>query len=118
MAKFDFHGKQGESGELAASCPANTSEATLYTAIDNGAVDCWLTVVNITGSAANVTATKGTGGGATANEDYIVNTYSLAARGRRVYAIGGLKPADVVKITSGTSNAIALSWKGPSSVNA
>ena len=107
-------GLAGAPKQLASLCPADTSEATLYTcgltaSSGRGVVECEMLVTNITGTAANATVAFLKGGGSTANKDYIIKTVSIAGSSIPLpLPIPPFEATDLVKVTAGTANALAF----------
>lgn len=87
------------------STPANTSEATLFTASGNNVTFAWLHIANTTASAANATVKWGDG-----STDYsIIDTYSVPGRGFVTEELMiPLRDGYTIKITSGTADALTF----------
>ena len=91
---------------IISSTPANTAEATLYTAPsgpNNAVVEIWIT--NLTGSAANATVKWGDG-----STDYsLIDTKAIALRDyHKVECLIPMRESYTVKITSGTNSALTF----------
>lgn len=95
---------------LGQSAPANTSEATLYTVPSaTQAIVSTLVIANLTGTAANATVSACIAGAATSNANTILKTVSIAASSTATFTLGiALGAADVLRVTSGTSNALSF----------
>ena len=95
---------------LGQSAPANTSETTLYTVPAlTQAVISTLVIANLTATAANATVSICVNGAATANANTILKTVSIAASSTATFTLGiTMGAADVVRVTSGTSNALSF----------
>lgn len=91
---------------IISSTPANTNEATLYTAPsgpNNALVEIWIT--NLTGSNANATVKWGDG-----STDYsLIDTKAITARDyHKVECLIPMRESYTVKITSGTNSALTF----------
>ena len=90
---------------IVSSTPANTSEATLFTANDDttSVVQIWAT--NLTAAAANATIKWGDG-----STDYaLVSVFSVPARGYLVEdVLIPMRDGYTIKITSGTGSALTF----------
>jgi hypothetical protein len=95
---------------LGQAAPANTSEATLYTVPSaTNTVVSTIVIANLTSTAANATLSACVAGAATANANTILKTVSIAASSTATFTLGlTLGAADVLRITSGTSNALSF----------
>lgn len=99
---------------LGQQAPANTSETTLYTvpALTRTTVSS-LTISNLTTSGANATVSVCVNGAATSNANTILKTVPISGSSVASFTIGlTLGPADVVRITSGTANALSFQLFG------
>lgn len=99
---------------LGQSAPTNTSETTLYTVPSSTqAIVSTLVVANLTGTAANATVSICVAGAATANSNTILKTVSIAATSTATFTLGiTMGAADVIRVTSGTSNALSFNAFG------
>lgn len=99
---------------LGQAAPANTSQATLYTvpALTQAVVST-IVIANLTSTAANATVDICVNGAASSNATKILNTVSIAASSTATFTLGiTMGAADLIRITSGTSNALAFSAYG------
>lgn len=99
---------------LGQAAPANTSEATLYTVPSaTQTIVSSLVISNLTATAANATVSVCVSGAATANSNTILKTVSIAASSTATFTLGiTMGAADVIRITSGTSNALSFNAFG------
>ena len=99
---------------LGQSAPTTTSEATLYTVPSaKSAIVSTLTISNLTTSAANATVNVGVAGAASANANTLLKTVSVPANSVTALTLGlTLATTDVVRVTSGTANALAFQLFG------
>lgn len=99
---------------LAQNAPSTTSETTLYTCGSSlGAVCSTLTITNITSSAANATVNVCQAGAASANANTLLKTVSIPALSIATFTLGiTLANTDIVRVTSGTANALAFQMFG------
>lgn len=99
---------------LGQSAPTNTSEATLYTVPSaKSAIVSTLTISNLTSSAANASVNVGVAGAASANANTLLKTVSVPANSVTALTLGlTLATTDVVRVTSGTANALAFQLFG------
>lgn len=94
--------------------PANTSQATLYTvpALTQAVVST-ISIANLTATAANATVDICVNGAASSNATKVLNTVSIPASSTATFTLGiTMGAADLIRITSGTSNALAFSAFG------
>jgi len=95
---------------LGQSAPTTTSEATLYTvpALTQTVVSS-ITVSNLTSTAANASVNICVNGAASSNANSILKTVSIPANAVASFTLGiTLGAADVIRVTSGTANALAF----------
>jgi hypothetical protein len=99
---------------LAQNAPSVTTEVTLYTCASAlGAVCSTLAITNLTSAAANATISVCQAGAATANANTLLKTVSIPALSVVPFTIGlTLANTDVVRVTSGTANALAFQMFG------
>lgn len=99
---------------LGQACPANTNEATLYTVpAGTNTIVSTLTVSNRLTAAANATVNVCVNGAASANANTLLGTVSVPANSVAAFTIGlTLSANDVVRITSGTANALVFQLFG------
>lgn len=95
---------------LGQAAPANTSEATLYTVPSaTQAVVSTIAVANLTGTAANATINVCVNGAASSNANTFLKTVSIPATSTVTFTVGlTLGAADLIRITSGTNNALSF----------
>lgn len=95
---------------LGQSAPANTSEATLYTVpAATQTIVSTITVSNLTSTAANASINIGVNGAASSNANSLLKTSSIPANSVTSFTIGlTLGAADVIRVTSGTANALSF----------
>lgn len=95
---------------LGQAAPANTSEATLYTVpAATQAVVSTLVISNLTATAANASVNICVNGAASSNANSTIKTVSIAASSVATFTLGiTMGAADVIRITSGTSNALSF----------
>lgn len=88
-----------------ASTPANTNEATLFTAGKRGGVLVQMYIANVTGSAANATVKWGDG----STDHAVVSVKSIAGNDYLHLDMNiPLREGQTVKITSGTNSALTF----------
>lgn len=95
---------------LGQSAPANTSEATLYTVpAATQTIVSTITISNLTTGSANATVNICVNGAASSNANTIVKTVPIDGNSVVGFTLGiTLGPADVIRVTSGTSNALSF----------
>lgn len=95
---------------LGQSAPTTTAEATLYTVpAATQAVVSTITVSNLVSSAANATINICVNGAASANANTIVKTLPVSGLSTVAFTLGiTLGAADVIRVTSGTANALSF----------
>lgn len=95
---------------LGQSAPANTSEATLYTVpAATQTVVSSIVVSNITAAVATATVNICVNGAASSNANTLLKTVSLNPNSVESFTLGiTLGAADVIRVTSGTANAITF----------
>lgn len=94
---------------LAQAAPSTTAEATLYTVpAATSTVVSTLTVSNLTATAATATVNVCVAGVASSNANTLLKTVSIPANAIATFTIGlTLAATDVIKVTSGTANALS-----------
>jgi len=97
-------------GRIAASRPANTSEAELYECT-SGEFEGILYMCNQTGSAVDVSVAVTDASGAATSEDWILYEYSLAANTLKREPII-LDTNHTVRIQAGTADAVSFQLTG------
>lgn len=95
---------------LGQAAPANTSEATLYTVpAATETVVSTLTVSNLTATSAAATVNVCANGAASSNANTFLKSVIVPGNSVASFTIGiTLDATDVIKITSGTANALAF----------
>ena len=95
---------------LGQSAPTTTAEATLYTVpAATQAVVSTITVSNLISSAANATINICVNGAASANANTIVKTLPVSGLSTIAFTLGiTLGAADVIRVTSGTADALSF----------
>lgn len=95
---------------LGQSAPANTSEATLYTVPSaTQTVVSTIAVSNLTATAAAATVNICINGAASSNANTLLKSVSIPANSVTSFTIGvTLGAADLIRITSGTANALSF----------
>lgn len=95
---------------LGQSAPANTSEATLYTVPSaTQTVVSTIVVSNLTSTAANASINICVNGAASSNANSLLKTAAVDANGNIAFTLGiTLGAADVIRVTSGTANALSF----------
>lgn len=95
---------------LGQQSPSNTSEATLYTVpAATQAVVSTISVANLTGSSANASINVCVNGAASSNTNAFLKTVSIPSASTVTFTVGlTLGAADVIRITSGTGNALTF----------
>ena len=95
---------------LGQAAPASTAEATLYTVPSaTQTVVSTISVANLTATAAVASINIGVAGAASSNANTLLKTVSIAANSVAAFTIGvTIGATDVIRITSGTSNALSF----------
>lgn len=95
---------------LGQSAPTTTAEATLYTVPSaTQTIISTIAISNLTASNANATVSICVAGAATSNANSIIKTISIDANSVIAFTLGiTLGAADVVRVTSGTANALSF----------
>lgn len=95
---------------LGQSAPANTSEATLYTVpAATQTVVSTITVSNLTATQVYATVNICVNGAASSNANTIIKTIAISGSSTVAFTLGiTLGAADVIRITSGTANALSF----------
>ena len=95
---------------LGQSAPANTSEATLYTVpASTQTVVSTITVSNITSSSANANINICVNGAASSNANSLLKSVAIPGNTTASFTLGiTLGAADLIRITSGTANALSF----------
>ena len=95
---------------LGQSAPTETSEATLYTVpASTQTVVSSITVTNLTSTSANATVNICVNGAASSNANFILDAVPVAGASVAAFTLGiTLGAADVIRVTSGTGNALAF----------
>lgn len=95
---------------LGQAAPANTTEATLYTVPASTATAVSsLTISNLTTSAAAATVNICANGAASSNANTLLKSVLIPANSVASFTLGiTIDASDVIKITSGTANALSF----------
>ena len=95
---------------LGQSAPTTTAEATLYTVPSaTQTIISTIAISNLTAIVANATVSIGVAGAATSNANTIIKTITIDANSVVAFTLGiTIGAADVVRVTSGTANALSF----------
>jgi hypothetical protein len=95
---------------LGQSSPTTTAEATLYTVpASTSTVVSTLVISNLTSTQATATVNVGVAGATSANLNTLLKAVPIAGNSVATFTIGiTLATTDLIKITSGTANALTF----------